>query len=126
MVTCSRSIFDKHIAQKKSADEAEAYGEAKITASNRLHIQISLSDAETDATTLSLADTKCVKIHLEREIYGITSNEQKWFKKEFCIPMIQFEAWWETIGIHQLLRTLEQHVINFRYPMMHLVRYISE
>jgi len=33
-----------------------------------------------------------ITIQLERENYGITSNEQKRFKKEFFIRMIEFEA----------------------------------
>jgi len=73
-----------------------------------------------------LADTEYVTDQLEREIYGITSNEQKRFKKEFSIRMIQFEAWWETIGIQALRKTIEPQVIHFGYPKMHLVSHISE
>jgi len=40
--------------------------------------------------------------------------------------MIEFEAWWETIGIQALRKTIEQHVIHFGYPTMHLVSHISE
>jgi hypothetical protein len=40
--------------------------------------------------------------------------------------MIVFEAWWETIGIQVLRKTIEQYVIHFRYPKMHLVSHISE
>jgi hypothetical protein len=68
-----------------------------------------------------LADTECVAIPLEREISGITSNEQKWFKMEFSIHMIEFKAWWETIDIQALRKTIEQHVINFGYPRMHAI-----
>jgi hypothetical protein len=49
-----------------------------------------------------LADTERVISQLEREIYGITWNEQKLFKTEFSIRLIEFEAWWETIGIQAL------------------------
>ena len=45
---------------------------------------------------------------------------------EFCIHMIEFEAWWETIGVQALQKTIEQRVIHFRYPNMHLVSHISE
>ena len=67
-----------------------------------------------------------VTIQLEREIYGITSNEQKRFKKEFSIHLIEFEAWWETIGIQALRNTVQPCMIHFGYPMMHLVSHISE
>jgi hypothetical protein len=40
--------------------------------------------------------------------------------------MIEFEAWWETIGIQVLRKTIEQCVIHFRYPKMHRVSHISE
>ena len=67
-----------------------------------------------------------VTIQLEREIYGITLNEQKRFKKEFSIHIIEFEAWWETIGIQMLWKAIEQCVIQFGYPKMNLVSHISE
>ena len=63
---------------------------------------------------------------LEREINGITSNEQNQFKKEFSIRVTEFEAWWETIDIQALQKTIKQHVIHFGYPKMHLVSHISE
>jgi hypothetical protein len=73
-----------------------------------------------------LADTELVTIQLEREICGITSNEQMRFKKEFSIRMIQFEAWWKTIDIQGLRITIEQRIIHFGYPKMHCVSHISE
>jgi len=124
--TGPRSIFAKQIALIKTAAEDEIYGAANMTADKRLQFQIRLSNAETDATTWSLADTECVTTQLEREIDGITSNEQKQFKQEFSIPMIEFEAWWETIGIQALRKTIEQRVIHFGYPKMHVVSHISE
>jgi hypothetical protein len=110
----------------KAATEYDAYGAAIITADKQLQFQIRLSDAETDATTLNLADTERVTIQHKREIYGITSNEQKRFRKEFSIRLIQLEAWWEIIGIQSLRKSIEQHVIYFGYPKMHLVSHISE
>ena len=124
--TGPRSKFAKQLALMKTAAEDEVYGAANMTADKRLQFQIRLSDAETDATTWSLADTERVTNQLEREIYGITSNEQKRFKKEFSIRMIEFEAWWETLGIQALRKTIEQRVIHFGYPKMHLVSHISE
>jgi hypothetical protein len=97
--TGPRSKFAKDIALMKVAAEDEAYGAANVTADKRLQFQIRLSDAETEVTTWSLADMERVTNQLEREIYGITSNEQKRFKTEFSIRLIEFEAWWETIGV---------------------------
>jgi hypothetical protein len=124
--TGRRSKFPKQLALMKTEAEDEIYGAANMTADKRLQFQIRLSDAETDATTWSLAGTERVTNQLEREIYSITSNEQNRFKKEFSIPMIEFEAWRETIGIQTLRKTIEQRVIHFGYPKMHLVSHISE
>jgi len=102
-----RSKFAKQLALKKTAAEDEANGAANMTANKRLQFQIRLSDAETEATTWSLAGMERVTNQLEREIYGITLNEQKWFKTEFSIRMIEFESWLETIGIQALRKTIE-------------------
>jgi len=51
-----------------------------MTTAKRLQFQNRLSDGETEAMTCSLADLERVTIQLEREIYGIDSNEQKLFK----------------------------------------------
>jgi len=110
----------------KTAVEDEAYWAANMTADKRLPFQVRLSDAESEATTWSLADPERVTNQLEREIYGITSNEQKRFKTEISICLIEFEAWWETIRIQALRRTTEQHVIHFGYPKMHLGSHISD
>jgi len=124
--TGPRPKFAKEPALKKIAAEDEAYGAAYMTAYKRPQFQIRLSEAETEATTWSLADTEHVTNQLEREIYGITSNEQKRFKTEFSIRRIEIEAWWETISIQALRNTIEQRVIHFGYPKMHLVSHISE
>jgi hypothetical protein len=71
--------------------------------------------------TWSLADMERVTNQLEREIYGITLNAQKWFKMEFSSRLIEFETWCETIGIQALRRTIGQRVIHFGYPQMHIV-----
>jgi len=55
--TGPRSIFAKQLALMKTAAEDEVYGVANMTADKQLQFQICLSDAETDATTWSLADT---------------------------------------------------------------------
>jgi len=124
--TGPRSVFSKQLVLMKTAAEDEVYRAVNMTADKRLHFQNRLSDPETEATTCSLADTEHVTILLEREIYGITSNEQNHFRKEFSIHMIEFETWWETIGIQALQKTLEQRVIHSGYPNMHLVSHVSE
>jgi len=117
--------FAKVLVPKKNAAQDKAYWAAPMTADKRLHFRICLSDAETEAMTWSLADTERVTNQLEREIYGITSNWQKRFKMEFCIHLIEFKAWWQTIGIQVLRKTIEQHVIHFGNPMMHRVSHLS-
>ena len=123
--TGPRSKFAKDLALMKAAAEDEAYRAANMTAHKRLQFQIRLPDAETDATTWCLADTERVTIQLEREIQGITWNEQKRFRTEFSIHLIEFEAWWETISIQALWKSIEQRVIHFGYPKIHLVSHIS-
>jgi hypothetical protein len=124
--TGPRSTFAKKLAQMKTAAEEEVYGAVNMTADKREEFQVRLSDAETEATTWSIADTDRIVSQLEREIYGITSNEQMRFKKEFSIRLIEFEAWWQAIGVQELRKTIEQRVIHFGYPKMHLVSHISE
>jgi len=109
-----------------TATEDKAYGVANMIADKLQQCHIRRSDAETEATTWRLADPDRVNNQREREIYGITSNEQKQFKMKFFIRLIEFEAWWETIGILALRKTIEQHVIHFGYPKMHLVSHISK
>jgi len=97
-----------------------------MTTDKRLQFQIRLSNAQTEATAWSLADTEWVTIQLQKEIYGNTSNRQKRFKKECSTRLIEFESWFETIGIQALRNTIEQSVIHFGYPKMHIVSQISE
>jgi hypothetical protein len=123
--TGPRSKFAKDLAIMKAAAEDKAYGAANMTPDKRLQYQICLSDAETEATTWSLAHTERVTNQLEREIYGITSKVQKRFKTEFSVRLIEFEAWWETIGIQALRKSIEQDVIHFGYRKMHFGSPIS-
>jgi len=124
--TGPRSIFAKELAVMKAAAEEEAYGAANMSADKRLQFHTHRSIAETEASTWNLSDTECVTNQLEREICGITSNEQKSSKKELSIHLILVEACWETIWIQALRNTIEQWEIHFRYPKMHLVSHISE
>jgi len=55
-----RCKFAKDLALLKAAAEDEAYGAANMTADKRLQFQICQSDAETEATTWSLADMERV------------------------------------------------------------------
>ena len=48
------------------------------------------------------------------------------FMKKFSIRLVEFEAWWVAIGVQELRKTIEQLVIHFGYPKMHLVSRISE
>jgi len=91
--TSPRSRFTKQLALLKTAAKAEAYGAANMYADKRLQFQNHRSNAETEVTTWSLAGTERVTDQQETEIFGITSNEQKWFKEEFSIRLIEFEAW---------------------------------
>jgi len=124
--TSPRNKFGKDLALMKAAADDEAYGAANRTTDKQLQFQIRISDAETEATPWSLADTERVTKQLEREIYGITSNEQKRFRTEFSIHLTEFETWWETIAIQALRNSIEQCVRHFGYPKMHLVSHISE
>jgi len=123
--TGPRSTFAKKLAQMKTAAEEGVYKPVNMTADKCVEFQVRLSDVETEATTWSMADTDRIVSQLEREIYGITSNEQMRFKKEFSIHLIEFEAWWQPIGVQELLKTIEQRVIHFGYPKMYLVSQIS-
>ena len=109
---------------KTAADEG-VYGTANMTADTVVESQVHLSDAETEATTWRFADMEHIAKQLEWEIYGIISNEQMRFKMELSTHLIEFEAWWEAIGVQELQKTIEQRVICFRYSMMHHVSRIS-
>ena len=110
--TGPRSTFAQKLAQMNTAAGEEVYGAANETANKRVEFQVRLSDAETEATTLSVADTDCIANQLEREIYGVTSNEQLCFKMEFSIHLIKFEAWWQALGVQELQKTIQQRVIQ--------------
>jgi len=125
-ITGPRSIFSKGHALMNAASEDDTYGAANMTADRPLQFQIRLSDAETEATIWNLADMERITHQLEREIYGITSNEHKQFKKEFSIRLIESEAWWDTISIQALWQTIAQREFHIGYPTMHHVSHISE
>jgi len=99
--------------------------ETRVVADEGLKFQIHLSDAEAELRTWSLAGMERITNQLERAIHGITSNEQKRFKKEFSIRLVEFEARWKTFRIQALRNPIEQHIIHFAYPKMHIVSHIS-
>jgi len=39
---------------------------------------------------------------------------------------MKFETCWQAIGVLEIKKTIEQSVIHFGYPMMHLICHISE
>jgi len=100
--TGPRSTFAKKLAQMKTAAEEEVHGAANKTADKRVEFQVRLSHADTGATTLIIADTDRIANQLEREIHGVTSNEQMRYQKEFSMRLIEFEAWWQEIGVQEL------------------------
>lgn len=109
----------------KTTAEEEVYGVETMTADTRVEFQLCLSDSKTQATGWNIADKDRIVSKLEREVYGITSKEQMRFKKEGSISLIQFEAWWQAIGVHELRKTIEQHEIRFGYPNMHVGSHLS-
>jgi hypothetical protein len=111
--TGARSTFAKKLAQMKTAAEEEVYGSVNMTGDKWEEFQVRLSDTETEATTWSITDKDRIVSQLESEIYGITSNEQMRFKKLFSIPLIDFEAWWQAIGVQELRKTIQPLVIHF-------------
>jgi len=110
----------------KAAAEREAYGVLTITADMCEQFQVCLSDAEIEATTWSPAETDHVVNQHEREIDGITSKDQMQFTKKFSILLVEFESWWQAIGVQELWQTIQQRVIHFGYPKINLVSHISE
>jgi hypothetical protein len=48
------------------------------------------------------------------------------YPKKLSIHLFQFEAWCTAIAIRELRKTLKQHWMHVRYPMMHIVSHISE
>jgi len=110
----------------KTAAEEEVHLAVNMTANKCVEFQDCLFDAETQATTWSLPDIDRIVIHLLREIYGITLNEQMRFKQLLSISLSEFEVCWQAIGGEELWKTIEQHVFHFGYPKMHQVSHISE
>jgi len=116
----------KTLTQIRTAAAKDTDGVANMTADECVDFQVAVFNAETEATTWSIADTDRIVNQQQREMYGITLNEQIGFSREFSISLVEFEAWWQAIAVHKLWKTIQQHVIHFRNPKTHHVRYISE
>ena len=71
-----------------------------MTANKHVAFQVRWSNAETEATTWSIADTDYIVNPLERKLFGITVNQQMQFKKELSFHLVEFEAWWKAICVH--------------------------
>jgi len=110
----------------KTAAEQEVYGMANKTADKRVEFRVSLSDDQTEAASWSIADIDLIRNQLEREIYCITSKDKMRFKKELSIQLLEFEAWGQEIGVWMLQKTIEQSIVHFGCPKMHLVSHISD
>jgi len=118
--------FAQKLAPINTATEGEVWYVANMTDNKCVECQVRLSDAETEATTWLTAETDGIVIQLERETYGIPSNQQIWFEKKFYIHLHECEAWWQAIGVQVLRRTIKQCVMHFGYPKIYLVSHISE
>jgi len=90
-----------------TAAEKEAYGPVNMTANNCVQFQVCLSDAGIEATTWTNADMNHVGNQLERDIYGTTSKDQMRFTKKVSFHIVEFEAWWQAIGVQELQKTIE-------------------
>jgi hypothetical protein len=89
-----RSTFPKQIAQINTAGIEAVYRVVNMNADEHVEFQVCLSDTETEAATRTMTETDRVAKLVEKEIYGITFNEQMRFKKKWSIHLIQFQAWW--------------------------------
>jgi len=79
-----------------------------------VQFQVCLSHAEIETTTWSITDADRFVNQLQREIYGITSKDQMRFTNVFSLRLVEFDVWWQGIGVQEVRKTIEQHVIHFR------------
>jgi len=62
-----------------------------------------------------------------RSIFAHNGNQYfNYTLKQLSITLTQFIASWQAIGIQEHRKRIQQPVIHFRYPKMHLVSHISE
>jgi len=123
--TGPRRRFAKKLAQMKTAPEEDACRAVNMTADNGVQFQVFLCNIQIEATTWSIADMDRIVNQLGRDIYCITSKDQMQFMKEFSFSLVEFEAWCQALSVQELQKTIEQGVIHFGYPKLHLGSYIS-
>lgn len=68
-ITVPRSIFTKKLAQPNTAAKEVIYEVANWTANKNVESQVSLSNTETEATTLSIPDMDHIANQLENDIW---------------------------------------------------------
>jgi hypothetical protein len=73
-----------------------------MTADKCMFSQVWQSDARTEATTSSMADTDFIFNYLESEIYSITLNSLMPSTKDISIRLVLFKAWWNPNVIQEL------------------------
>jgi len=73
-----------------------------MTAYKHVLSQAIQSGMDIQATTWSICGTDHFLSLLESEIYGITSNDQIQFRKEFSIHLMEFQAWWQSVGSQEI------------------------
>jgi len=109
-----------------TASDKEYHRAATMTPDDSEESQVHLYNAETKATIWSIADTDYTGNQLEREIYGITLNDQKQLMQEFSICIIEYEDWCDVISIQMCHKTIQQYVINFGIWHVYHLCHISE
>lgn len=109
----------------KTALEKEDYGVANMTADKCVEFQVSLSDAESVATTWRIIHMENIVNRLKSVIYCITSNDQMQHRQEFSIHLFKCDAWWEASSVHVLWKTIDKGIIHFGCTEMHLVSNMS-
>jgi len=88
-------------------------------------LEVCQSDPGTGTTTKIITDPDPIMKRLEWELDCVTTNEQMRIKKEFSICLIEFDACRQIFGMQELWNNIEQRVMNFGYPIRHLVSDIS-
>jgi hypothetical protein len=83
----------------KTAPDADDRGAVHMTADQRVEFQVHISHTETEPSTWNVAHTDRSVSHLDGMIYTITLNEQKLFKKQLTIHLIDIAGWRHAINV---------------------------
>lgn len=97
-----------------------------MTANHSVECQVDEPCVVTGAITRCITDTNRIAIDLQREIEGITSNEQECLQQEFTIGVISYDSWWQSIGVYHHQNTIEHHVNWIGLSDIHLMTHKSE